>query len=75
MLGQKFGSGIAALQLRYFVEIAIIQRRQHCLERLMGAADIDNDTVAVERLGGKGRVDNEGRAMQRLRWSEHGAAK
>ena len=41
----------------------------------MGAADIDNDTVAVERLGGKGRVDNEGRAMQRLRRSEHGAAK
>ena len=74
MLGEKFGGGVAALEFGHVVEIAIVQRRQHGLQRVMRAADVDDDAVAIERLGDEGRVDHEGRAVQRLRRPEHGAA-
>ena len=56
------------------VEIAIVERREHRLERLMRAADIDDDAVGVERLRDERRIDNEGCAVQRLRRAEHGPA-
>ena len=65
---------LRALEFGHFVEIAIVQRRHHRLERVMRAADVDDDTVVIERLGDEGRVDDKGRAVQRLRWPEHGAA-
>src|SRR5439155_19880799 len=38
ILCEKFGSGVAAFEFRYFVEIAIVQRGDNGLERLMLAA-------------------------------------
>ena len=75
MLGQKFGRRVAALQFRYFIQVAIVERSQHGLQRLMGAADVDDDAIGVERLGTEGRVDHKRRAMKRLRRPEHGATK
>ena len=51
MLREKFGGGVAALEFGHVVEVAIVQRRHHGLERVMRAADVDDDTVAIERLG------------------------
>ena len=65
---------LRALELRHVVEIAVVQRREHRLQRLVRAADVDDDAVVVERLGDEGGVDHEGRAVQRLRRAEHGAA-
>ena len=58
----------------HLVEVAIVERRQHGLECVVCAADVDDDAVGVERLGNEGRVDDEGRAVQRLRRAEYGAA-
>jgi hypothetical protein len=63
MPGQKFGRGVVALEFRHVVEIAIIQRRHDGLERIVRAADVDDDAVGIERIGEEGRVDDEGRAV------------
>ena len=65
---------LAPLQVRQIVEIAIVERRQHRLERFVRAPDVDDDAVDVERLGDECRVDDKGRAMQSLRRAEHGPA-
>ena len=75
VLGQKFGRGVDALELRHLVEILVVQRLEHFLQRIERAADVDHDAVAVERVGDERRVDHEGRAVQRLRRAEHRAAK
>ncbi len=75
VLGQEFGRGVVALELRHVVEVAVVQRLQHRLQHLMRAADVDHDAVLVERLGDERRIDHEGRAVQRLRRAEHRAAK
>ena len=57
------------------VEISKFERRENRLQRLMRAADIDDDAVRVEAFGDERRVDHESRAVQRLRRAEHLAAK
>src|SRR5450755_4566739 len=74
MLGEKFCGRIAAREVRHVVEIAIVEGPQYGLERVMGAANVDHDPVAVERFGDEGCVDDEGRAVQRLGRAEDGAA-
>ncbi len=74
VLGEKFSGRVAALEVRHVVEIAIVQGAQYGLERVVGAADVDHDPVAVERFGDEGCVDDEGRAVQRLGRAEDGAA-
>ena len=74
VLGQEFGRGVGALELRHVVEIAVVQRLEHGLERLVRAADVDHDAVAVELIGDERGIDHEGRAVQRLRRAEHRAA-
>ena len=66
---------LAPLNSRHVVEILVVERLEHRLQHLVGAADVDHDAVVVERFGDKGRVDHEGRAVQRLRRAEHRAAK
>ena len=71
MLGEKFGRGVGAFELRQIVKIAIVEGRQRCLERFVRAPDIDDDPVRIECFGEEGSVDDECRAMQRLRWTEN----
>src|SRR3954454_13832991 len=75
MFGEEFGRGVASPELGHVVQIAIVQRGHYRLQRGVGSADINNDSVAVERLGNEGRVDNESRAVQRLCRSEDGTLK
>ena len=63
----------ALQQCGHVVQIAVVQRWHHGLELVMGAADVDDDTVAVERLGDESGVDDKGRAVQRLSRPKHGA--
>jgi hypothetical protein len=53
MSGQIFGRGVDAFELRQFVEIVVVERRQRCLEHVVGAGDIDDDAVRVEFVGEK----------------------
>jgi len=72
MLGKKFGSSVLAPEFGHVVEIAIIERCQGHLERLVRAADINDNAVRIERLGEEGRIDDEGRPMQRLCRAKNG---
>ena len=49
MPGKEFSGGVGALELGHFVEIAIIQGRQHRPQCIVCAAYIDNNAVAVEK--------------------------
>ena|SRR4029079_7007333 len=74
VFGEEFGCGVHALEFGQLIEIAIVERRQGCLQRLMRAANIDDDSVRIEAVGKKRRIDDEGCSVQRLRRPEHGAA-
>ena len=73
MLGQEFRRGVDALELRHLVEVAVIERRQHRLERIVRAANVDDNSVVIEGIRDEGCIDHEGRPVQRLRRPEDGA--
>ena len=64
MLGEKFGRGVRAFELRQIVKIAIVEGLQHRLERFVCAPDIDDDPVRIECSAKKKR---------RRRMSRHAA--
>ena len=49
VFGQEFGRGVDALELRHLVEILVVQRLEHLLQRIKRAADVDHDAVGIER--------------------------
>ena len=64
---------LLALEFGHFVEIAVVERSQNRLERIMCAADIDHDSIVVEALGDKGSIHHECGAMHLLRGSKNRA--
>src|SRR5262249_40997039 len=74
MLGQKLGRCIVAVELRQFVQIAIIQGLQCRLERFVCAPDIDDDAVGIERFSKESCIDDECRAVHRLRRTKDGSS-
>jgi len=72
VFGQKFGCGVDPFELAQLIEIAIVQWGEGGLQRLVGAADIDDDTVRIKSVGKEGCIDNEGCPMEGLCRSEHG---
>src|SRR5450432_459764 len=73
IFGKEFGGGVGTLEIWRFVEIAIIQRRQHGPQGVVCAAYVNDNAVAVESLRDEGRVDNECRPVQLLCGPEHRA--
>ncbi len=63
---QEFGRGVLAGKLGNGIEVLVVQRLEHCLQDLVGAADVDHDPIGVERIGHEGCIEDEGRAVQGL---------
>ena len=66
---------LLALEFGDVIEIAVVERAQHRLERIMRAANVDDNSIGVERIRDEGGIDHEGRSMQRLRGPENRAPK
>src|SRR5262249_58989713 len=74
MFAEELGRGVDALELRYGVEVLILERVEHRLEHLVRTPDIDHDAVLVEPLREKCHAHHESRAVQPLRRPKHRAA-
>src|SRR5262245_26392011 len=62
---------VAALEGRLVVEVAEVQRREDCAQRVGRAADVDDDAVGVELVAAKLGVDDVSGTVQFLRGTEH----
>ncbi len=71
VFGQKFRRRIGALEFRIFVEITVVEWREHGLENVARLADIDDDAVRIERLRNETGIDHECGAMQCLGGAEN----
>ena len=47
-MSEKFGRGVATLELRDFVQIAVVELSEQRLQELRGPADVDDHTIRVE---------------------------
>ncbi len=64
---ERFGRAPLARELRHIVEVAVIERTERSLQRVVGRADVDDNVVRAELLAEKCDIDDESRAVNFLR--------
>src|SRR5262245_13599127 len=67
---EKLGRRIATLELEHLVEVSVVQPREHRLQHVARAADVDDDAVGVELAAPELEIDDVGGAVQALRGTE-----
>jgi hypothetical protein len=69
-MSEKFGRGVVTLELRDFVQIAVVELSEQRLQELRGPTDVDDHTIRVELGTPELHVDNEGGAVKPLSRAE-----
>src|SRR3984957_10371360 len=75
MLRQVFGGRVRAVEVCHLVEISIVDGLENRLQRLVSAANIDDDSVGVESVGKESCINHKGRAVERLGRAENASTK
>src|ERR1700722_9993072 len=75
MSRQVFGGRVGAVEVRDLVEISIVAGLEKRLQRLVSAANIDDDPVGVESVGKESCVNHKGCAVERLGRAENASTK
>ena len=60
---QVLGGCVGAIEVRHLVEISIVDGLENRFQRLVCAANIDDDSVGVESVGNESCVNYKGRAV------------
>src|SRR5689334_15864345 len=66
VLREPLSGRVDARELRFFVQVAVVERRENLVQLLRGESDVDNDVVRIQLKTFERRVHQERCSMETL---------
>ncbi len=70
MAAERFGRAPLAREFRRLIKIAVSERAERRLQRVVGGPDVDDDVMRAELLAEECDIDDESRSVHFLRRAE-----